>query len=560
MPKSEFFWKKVKPFFNSKSAASFERILLVEDGNIVSDDDQVAKIFNSFFNCITDNLNIPIIPSLKVFDPLDDVSIAIAKYASHPSILRIKSMTDGFPKFEFEAVPKETIIKEIKNLNPKKSVSGQIPVKALKFAKFVCADVLTACFNHHVVDLSEFPDELKLADIIPVYKKNSAYDKENYRPISLLSVFSKVFEKLIVKQFNPFIEKWFSKHLCGFRKGHSTQHALLNMLRKWQKHLNTSGKIGAVLMDLSKAFDCLPHDLLIAKLAAYGVGIKALGLFSSYLRNRKHRVRIGSSFSEFLEFMIGVPQGSVLGPILFNIFINDLLLVLSESDICNFADDNTVHVCHPTLEGVIDRLKRDVTTVINWFDANGMVVNPSKFQLLFPGIKREISLDFGSCTVSSSKQVKLLGVILDSELSFYPHIQTMCKTVLSKTKALMRIRSFLTQEQADAIYHACLMSYFNYCPLVWMFSSKMAHNMINSTHRRALCARLNTFSGELTELLEKTNTISIHTKNLRLMMIEVYKSVNQLNPKIMWETFHEKVIPYRLRQGQTLLSIQIKRV
>ena len=139
-----------------------------------------------------------------------------------------------------------------------------------------------------------------------------------------------------------------------------------------------------------------------------------------------------------------------------------MLLVLSESDICNFADDNTVHVCHPNLEGVIDHLKRDVATVINWFDTNGMVVNPSKFQLLFPGAEHDISLDLGSCTVSSSKQVKLLGVILDSQLSFYPHIQNICKTVLSKTKALLRIRSFLTQEQADAIYHSCLMSYVNY--------------------------------------------------------------------------------------------------
>ena len=319
LPNSKIFWKKVKSFLNSKGTTSFERILLVEDGEIVSNDGSIATIFNSFFNSITDNLNIPAIPSLKVLDTPDSVSIAITKYASHPSILRIKSMTDGFSKFEFETISRESIIREIENLNLKKSVSGEVPVKALKFAKFSCADVLTACFNHHVIDLSEFPNELKLADIIPVYKKDSAYDKENYRPISLLPVFAKVFEKIIVKQFNPFIEKWFSKHLCGFRKGHSTQHALLNMLRKWQKHLDTSGKIGAVLMDLSKAFDCLPHDLLIAKLAAYGVGKNALRLFSSYLRNREHRVRIGSTFSEFLRFQIGVPQGSVLGPILFNI-------------------------------------------------------------------------------------------------------------------------------------------------------------------------------------------------------------------------------------------------
>ena len=140
-------------------------------------------------------------------------------------------------------------------MNPKKSVSGPIPIKALKIAKFECADVLTACFNHHVVDLSEFPDELKLADIIPVFKKDSAYDKANYRPISLLPILSKVFKRLITKQFTPFIEKWFSKNLCGFRKGHSTQHAILNMLRKWQKKLNTSDKIGAILMDLCIYFN-----------------------------------------------------------------------------------------------------------------------------------------------------------------------------------------------------------------------------------------------------------------------------------------------------------------
>ena len=117
------------------------------------------------------------------------------------------------------------------------------------------------------------------------------------------------------------------------------------MLRKWQSCLNTSGKVGAILMDLSKAFDCLPHDLLIAKLAAYGFGQKSLKLFMSYLSDRKHRVRIGSSVSEFLTILLGVPQGSVLGPILFNIFVNDLLFAVNEASICNFADDNTLYVC-----------------------------------------------------------------------------------------------------------------------------------------------------------------------------------------------------------------------
>ena len=164
----------------------------------------------------------------------------------------------------------------------------------------------------------------------------------------------------------------------------------------------------------------------------------------------------------------------MFGPILFNVFINDLLLSITESDICNFADENTLHICLPTIEAVITRLKLDLSIVITWFDINGLVANPSKFQILFPGSNCEISLTIGACTVVSKNQVKLLGVIIDSELTFYPHIQNICKTVQAKTKALWRVRFFLTQKQADAIFHACIMSYFNYCPLVWMFSNKTA--------------------------------------------------------------------------------------
>ena len=130
---------------------------------------------------------------------------------------------------------------------------------------------------HSFITKSIFPDELKWADIIPIHKKDSTTDKENYRPISLLPTISKIFERLVEKQLKCFIDKKLSRYLCGFRKGHSTQHALLDMLRKWEHCLNNKGKIGAVLMDLSKAFHCLPHDLLIAKLdEAYEFGAKSL--------------------------------------------------------------------------------------------------------------------------------------------------------------------------------------------------------------------------------------------------------------------------------------------
>ena len=373
------FWKAVKPFFG-KSNICEERILLVENGEVVSDEGVISSIFNSYFNGITNHLDIPEVPRLIVGD-LDPVSTAIDKYASHPSVLAIKAKSNSDIKFELKAVTVDTMVKEILALNPGKAGSGSISVKALRLAAFECSSVLTSLFNEWVIGASSFPDELKLADIVPIHKKGSTTDKANYRPISLLPVVSKVFERLIAKQINPFINTWLSKYLCGFRKGFSTQHSILHMLRKWQSHLDTSGIIGAILMDLSKAFDCLPHNLLIAKMAAYGFGKSTLKLFHSYLSNRKHRVRVGSSLSGLLEILLGVPQGSVLGPILFNIFINDLLSVVQEN-ICNFADDNTLYVCGHDIPDVVRRIDKELHIVIDWLSKNDMIANPDNVTAL----------------------------------------------------------------------------------------------------------------------------------------------------------------------------------
>ena len=321
------------------------------------------------------------------------------------------------------------------------------------------------------------------------------------------------------------------------------------MINEWQKSLNSNGIVGAILMDLSKAFDVLPHDLLIAKLAAYRFGTKTLHLIYNYLKGRKQRVCIGSHFSDFLEVLLGVPQGSVLGPLFFNIFINDLLFLVREN-ICNFADDNTLYVCGSNLESVLFRLQAEMEIVLDWFSNNGMVANPDKFQAMFLGTKNNsIGVSLRSTSICSSKSVELLGVTIDDQLSFYPHIAKVCQKASAKIKALMRIRNYLTQKQADVIYNSYIMSPFNYCPLVWMFCCKKAHNLINITHHKALCARLNTFTYNMDELIQLSKSNYIHTKNLRLMLIEVFKSWNHLNPPIMWEFFTPRENTYNLRQG-----------
>ena len=163
-----------------------------------------------------------------------------------------------------------------------------------------------------------FPDPLKLAEITPIHKKVDPFNKDNW-PISILHLISWVFEKIICGQVYSYIQQYLNPFLCGFRQGHGTQHALFWLLQAWQKELDDSGYTGTVLMDLSKAYDCVPHDLIIAKFEAYGFDNISLKLFHSYFSNRKQRVKIGSAISEWIDILTGIAQGSILGPLIFNI-------------------------------------------------------------------------------------------------------------------------------------------------------------------------------------------------------------------------------------------------
>ena len=262
--------------------------------------------------------------------------------------------------------------------------------------------------------------ELKYADITPIFKKDDKADKTNYRPISILPNLSKIYERFMQNQMYPYLNQIFSKYQCGFRKGYNAQHCLMAMIEKWRKFLDIGGHAGALLTDLSKAFDCIDHELLIAKLHAYGFDNDALKFIYSYLKGRKQRTKINSSYSSFAEILFGVPQGSILGPLLFNAYICDLFYGIDDLDFASFANDNTPYSCLADMISVLGHFEGGIDKIFNWFKKKFLKGNDNKCHLITSS-KTPVGIEVSNITIMSEEKVKLLGIHVDNRLNFDYH-------------------------------------------------------------------------------------------------------------------------------------------
>ena len=228
---------------------------------------------------------------------------------------------------------------------------------------------------------STFPVKAKVATVVPIDKKtDNKYNVSNFRPVSLLNCFSKICDNYINNHIVKSMSNYISPYVSAYRKGYNSQHELIRLLEKWRQHLDNNKVAGGVSMDLSKAFDCVPHDLFIAKLAAYSVDENLLMYIYSYLSNRKQCVRINNVHSRFQNVISAVPQGSIVGPTLFNCFFNDLFYFIDKASVYDFADDNSLSAFESNIKNLKLILESESEKAISWFQSNKMIVNPGKFQ------------------------------------------------------------------------------------------------------------------------------------------------------------------------------------
>ena len=536
----------MRPFLSDKShSCGGSSIILREGDALITDPAHVADVFNTYDASIAEYE--------FMSDGLDSLTLdeAVQKHKDHGSIHLIRNRVCLTDEFSFSFITPDVFSKYVGKLQNSKAVGhGGLKASFLKLSGSRLNSSLCDLFNT-CVTASFFPTDMKLAEISPIFKKNDNLCKENYRSINLLTITSKLFENIMSDQITEYFSDLLSSSLSAYRKGYSCQHVILRLTEYWRQALDNGNTVGTIAMDLSRAFDKMPHALLIAKLKAYGVSVDACNLIISYLRNRNHRVKIMGRHSDWATINRGVPQGSVLGPLLFNIFINDLFYINMKSDIANYADDNHLYYenkCHDELKKV---LENDVNSATVWFANNYMCVNTDKFQsiILNRDGKHTLSISVQDNTVLSDTSITVLGVVLDDKLKFDEHVSVLCLKASRQINALKRVSKYLDEKCRIMVYKSFISSNFNYCPVAWMFCGKKNLVKLEKLQERALRFVFCDATASYEDLLERGNFLPLSVYRIRCLGIEVFKCFHGLNPAYLNDIFIQSSLKYNLRDS-----------
>ena len=447
-------WRGIKSIINISSKSGTPSTLLVQN-QLISDPKQIANEFNTYFSKVAENLQSKIHTQGQDF----------RKYMDNPNEHTV---------FLAPTSPLEVLNIITLNIRNKATGPQSIPFTILHLIKNIIAqplsDILNLSFQTGI-----YIDQLKISRVTPVFKeKGSNLSTENHRPISLLSNINKIFEKIMYKRIYEFLEKHniIYPNQFGFRLFHSTIHALTHMTEFIRTSIDNNMFVAGVFIDLQKAFDTVDHNILLSKLNNYGIRGTANEWFRSYLTNRKQFVSISGSKSYIAPVKYGVPQGSVLGPLLFLIYINDLHNAIIHSKTCHFADDTAILSANQSLKQLQKHVNTDLKQLCHWLKANKISLNAGKTELMIfrnshKAINYNLKIKINGKIIIPSNKIKYLGIILDPHLNWSEHINYIAPKLNRAVGMLSKLRYFVNIHTLLNVYHAIFGSILTYGCIIW---------------------------------------------------------------------------------------------
>ena len=470
-------WQMINKLLGRKASQSSNTKLRKSDGTLINSSQDVAEHFNNYFANIATKIK-ERIRARTTFDPGGHLKYLYSP-VSHSMFIRPTDSTEI-----------QKIICTLKN-----KATQDVKIEPLKIAKECPSfcEVLAKVINKSFCE-GTFPKSLKTAKVVPIHKGDSKFEVTNYRPISLLCTFSKVYEKLMHSRVLDFLERNDSlfEGQYGFRPGRSCEHALLDAKNSILCSLSKKEVCLLLQIDFSKAFDVISHSILLDKLYFYGIRGLAHDWFKSYLSNRNQYVSIDGTDSSKKPMMHGVPQGSILGPLLFIIYINDMPNININFKFVLYADDANIIVTGKSVEDVLSKMNEFCPALVNWVDTNSLALNLKKtcYMIFRPNRNPlpDINLEIAGTKIERKTEARFLGVIMDEKLSWSSHI-TMMKTKMMRYVGIMhKIKRKLPLATRLQIYQSFVQSHLNYCSLVWGFASKSLIESLFSKQKQGIRA------------------------------------------------------------------------